>query len=118
LKLRPKTLIELAANARFLVAPRPIRPDEKAAKLLTPDARRLLADLLERLNGAGWQSKRLEDEVRAFAEKKGTKLGTVAQPLRAALTGSLASPGIFVVMEVLGREESLGRIDDAARSAD
>jgi len=118
LKLRPKTLIELAANSRFLVASRPIRPDEKAAKLLTPDARRLLADLLERLSGAEWQTKRLEDEVRAFAEKKGTKLGAVAQPLRAALTGSLASPGIFVVMEVLGREESLGRIADAARSAD
>jgi len=118
LKLRPKTLVELAANARFLVAPRPIRPDEKAAKLLTPDARQLLADLLERLSGAEWQTKRLEDEVRAFAEKKGRKLGAVAQPLRAALTGSLASPGIFVVMEVLGREESLGRIDDAARSAD
>ena len=118
LKLRPKTLVELAANARFLVAPRPIRPDEKAAKLLTPDARQLLADLLERLSGAEWQTKRLEDEVRAFAEKKGRKLGAVAQPLRAALTGSLASPGIFGVMEVLGREESLGRIDDAARSAD
>jgi len=118
LKLRPKTLVELAANARFLVAPRPIRPDEKAAKLLTPDARQLLADLLERLSGAEWQTKRLEHEVRAFAEKKGRKLGAVAQPLRAALTGSLASPGIFVVMEVLGREESLGRIDDAARSAD
>jgi glutamyl-tRNA synthetase len=118
LKLRPKTLVEFAANARFLVTSRPICPDEKAARLLTPDARRLLADLLARLGGIEWQPKRLEDEVRAFAEQNATKLGSVAQPLRAALTGSLASPGIFAVMEVLGREESLGRIADAAGSAD
>jgi glutamyl-tRNA synthetase len=117
LKLRPKTLVELAANARFLVAPRPIRPDDKAAKLLTPDARRLLAELLERLNGVEWQPERLEDEVRAFADQMGSKLGSIAQPLRAALTGSVASPGIFVVMKILGREESLGRIADAAGAA-
>jgi glutamyl-tRNA synthetase len=117
LKLRPKTLTELAAKAHFLVAPRPIRLDDKAAKLLTPEARRLLADLIDRLRGAEWQPERLEDEIRAFADEKGTKLGSVAQPLRAVLTGSLASPGIFVVMKILGREESLGRIDDAAGSA-
>jgi len=117
LKLRPKTLSELAANARFLVAPRPIRLDDKAAKLLTPEARRLLADLIDRLRGGEWQPERLEDEIRAFADEKGTKLGSVAQPLRAVLTGSLASPGIFVVMKILGREESLGRIADAAGSA-
>jgi glutamyl-tRNA synthetase len=117
LKLRPKTLAELAANACFLVAPRPIRLDEKAAKMLTPDARRLLADLVDRLRAPEWQPERLEDEVRSFADQKGTKLGSVAQPLRAALTGSLASPGLFVVMKVLGREESLGRIADAAGSA-
>jgi glutamyl-tRNA synthetase len=118
LKLRPKTLVELAANARFLAMPRPIQPDERAAKLLTPDARRLLADLAERLVGAEWEAERLEEKVRAFAEQKGMKLGSIAQPLRAALTGSLASPGIFVVMQVLGREESLGRLSDAARSGD
>src|SRR5215831_3747524 len=89
LKLRPKTLVELAANARFLVTLRPIWPDEKAARLLTPDARRLLADLLARLDGIEWQPKRLEEEVRAFAKQNGTKLSSVAQPLRAALTGSL-----------------------------
>jgi glutamyl-tRNA synthetase len=116
LRLRPKTLVELAANARFLVAPRPIRPDDKAERLLTSDARRLLADLLERLGGVEWRPEGLEAEIRAFAEQKGTKLGSIAQPLRAALTGSLASPGIFVVMKVLGREESLGRIADAAGS--
>jgi len=117
LKLRPKTLAELAANARFLVAPRPIRLDDKAAKLLTPDARQLLTDLLDRLRAPEWQPERLENEIRSFADQKGTKLGAIAQPLRAALTGSLASPGIFDVMKILGREESLGRIADAAGSA-
>ena len=116
LKLRPKTLVELAANARFLVTPRPIGPDDKAAKLLTSDARRLLADLRERLGSVEWHPERLETSAR-LRRAEGTKLGSLAQPLRAALTGSLASPGIFVVMQVLGREESLGRIADAARSA-
>ncbi|MBV9378907.1 MAG: glutamate--tRNA ligase, partial [Alphaproteobacteria bacterium] len=113
LKLRPKTLVELAANARFLVMPRPIRPDDKAAKLLTADARRLLADLSKLLRGAEWEPGRLEDAVRTFAGARNMKLGAVAQPLRAVLTGSLASPGIFSMMQVLGREESLGRIADA-----
>ena len=117
LKLRPKTLVELAANARFLVAPRPIPLDGKAERLLTRDARQLLADLIDRLRTAEWQPERLEEEVRAFADQKGTKLGSIAQPLRAVLTGSLASPGIFVVMKILGREESLGRIADAAGSS-
>jgi glutamyl-tRNA synthetase len=58
----------------------------------------------------------LEAELRRFAEGGGLKLGAIAQPLRAALTGSLASPGLFEVMEVLGREESLARIEDAAHA--
>jgi glutamyl-tRNA synthetase len=117
LKLRPKTLAELAGNARFLVAPRPIEPEDKAAKLLTPEARRVLAELLPRLQGAEWRPNCLEDEIRAFADEKGMRLGSIAQPLRAALTGSVASPGIFIVMEVLGRDETLGRIADTAQSA-
>jgi glutamyl-tRNA synthetase len=116
LKLRPKTVAELTANARFLVAPRPIRPDEKAAKLLTEEARRLLGELALRLDGVAWRADLLEERIREFAEDKAIKLGAVAQPLRGALTGSAASPGIFVVMEVLGREETLGRIADAASS--
>ena len=117
LKLRPKTLVELAVNARFLVVPRPIQPDEKAAKLLTPEARRLLSELLQRLKGAEWQPERLEEEIRSFADERGIKLGSVAQPLRAGLTGSVASPGIFIIMEILGRDETLGRIADAAELA-
>jgi glutamyl-tRNA synthetase len=116
LKLRPKTVAELGANARFLVARRPLRPDEKAVKLLTVDARRLLGELAPHLDGVTWQADALEECIRQFAEMKAVKLGAVAQPLRGALTGSAASPGIFVVMEVLGREETLGRIADAASS--
>jgi glutamyl-tRNA synthetase len=117
LKLRPKTLVELATNAGFLVTPRPIRPDEKAARLLTSAARELLAELGQRLERAEWRAPVLEEEIRSFADKKEAKIGAVAQPLRAALTGSVASPGIFVVMETLGREETLARIADAANLA-
>jgi glutamyl-tRNA synthetase len=116
LKLRPRTVVELAANARFLVAPRPIRPDEQATKLLTEEARRLLGQLAPRLGGI-WRADALEERVREFADMKAVKLGAVAQPLRGALTGSVASPGIFMVMEVLGREETLGRIADAVSLA-
>ncbi|MBV8089480.1 MAG: glutamate--tRNA ligase [Alphaproteobacteria bacterium] len=117
LKLRPKTLAELASNALFLVAPRPLTPDAKAAKLLTAEARVILGELASHLDGIAWQSEALEDRVRGFADEKAMKLGAVAQPLRGALTGSLASPGIFMVMEVLGREETLARIADAVASA-
>ncbi len=114
LKLRPKTLVELAANARFLVARRPIAPDAKAARLLSPEARRLLGEIAPVLGHGDWQAADLEERVRAFADEDDVPLGAIAQPLRAALTGSAASPGIFFVMEVLGRAESLGRIADAA----
>jgi glutamyl-tRNA synthetase len=114
LKLRPKTLSELAANARFLVATRPLRPDPAAAKLLTPDARKLLGELGARLDRVEWRPEVLEECVRALAADARMPLGAVAQPLRAALTGAVASPGIFFVMAVLGREETLARIADAA----
>jgi glutamyl-tRNA synthetase len=114
LKLRPKTLVELTDNARFLVAQRPVKPDDKAAKLLTIDARRLLAELRERLQHTQWRPESLEEEIRLFANERAIKLGSVAQPLRVALTGSVASPGIFIVMGILGRGETLGRIADAA----
>jgi glutamyl-tRNA synthetase len=114
LKLRPKTLAELADNAQFLVAGRPLQPDDKAAKLLTSEARGLLSELRPELDRADWRVEPLEEKVRAFTERKAIKLGAVAQPLRAALTGRTASPGLFFMMEVLGREETLARIADAA----
>jgi glutamyl-tRNA synthetase len=115
LKPRAKTIVELAEKARFYVAPRPIPPAADAAKALTPEARDKLGALAADLAAVEWQAAPLEAKLRDFAERGGHKLGAVAQPLRAALTGSLASPGIFEVMEVLGREESLARIEDAAR---
>ena len=118
LKPRAKTIVELAEKAWFYVAPRPIQPTPDAAKLLKPEARHLLGELAAGLNGAEWRAEPLEQRLRDFADSKNVKFGAVAQPLRAALTGSTASPGIFEVMEALGRDESLGRIADAAGGAD
>ena len=120
LKPRAKTIVELVEKARFYVASRPIRPSGDAAKVLTAEARERLGALavdLANLPDAEWRAAVLEERLRSFADAQGVKLGTVAQPLRAALTSSLASPGIFEVREVLGRDESLGRIADAAGAA-
>ncbi|MFQ6017831.1 MAG: glutamate--tRNA ligase [Kiloniellaceae bacterium] len=113
LKPRAKTLQELAANAIFYVAERPIPISDKAAKLLSDEARARLARLVPGLEMLGdWRAAALEETVRRFAEAEAVKLGEVAQPLRAALTGSNASPGIFEVMAILGRAEALDRIAD------
>jgi len=117
LKPRAKTIVELAEKARFYVAVRPILPGPDAVKALTGEARASLAALSTELIGVAWEHEALEQKLREFAVAHGVKLGAVAQPLRAALTGSLASPGIFEVMEVLGREESLSRIADAVSAA-
>lgn len=113
LKPRAKTLEELSARAAFYVAERPLALSPKAEKLLGGDARLRLAPLRDRLSTVDpWSEKSLETAVRATADDLGIKLGQVAQPLRAALTGSDASPGLFEVMAVLGRKETLARIDD------
>ncbi|WP_309086531.1 glutamate--tRNA ligase [Chelativorans sp.] len=118
LKERSKTLVELMDGAGFLVAERPIAPDEKAAALLDQDGRTILAELAEEFASLSeWTVESTEAVVRAYAERTGRKLGKVAQPLRAALTGRTTSPGIFDVLAVLGREESLGRIRDQAAGA-
>jgi glutamyl-tRNA synthetase len=115
LKPRASTLADLTERAKFYVAPRPVPIDDKAAKLLDAAARACLADLAAALRTQRhWTEAELEVTVRAHATTTGAKLSDVAQPLRAALTGSMASPGIFEVMTVLGREEVLGRVTDAA----
>ena len=115
LKERAKTLVELADGARFIVAERPLALDDNAASLLTADARALLVDLSEDLKTLEpWGAETTEQAVRAFAERKGIKLGSVAQPLRAVLTGRTTSPPIFDVLAVLGKSESLGRLQDQA----
>ncbi|RXF74691.1 glutamate--tRNA ligase [Hansschlegelia zhihuaiae] len=115
LKERAKTLVELVDGARFLIDERPLAVEPAAAGLLTSDARDLLARLSERLSALEpWTAEGAEAVVRAVADDAGVKLGALAQPLRAALTGRKTSPGIFDVLVALGREESLGRIEDQA----
>jgi glutamyl-tRNA synthetase len=113
LKPRAANLIELADGAGFLFRTRPLDIADDAAPLLQGEAHALLARLHAALDGsAAWNTEALEAAVREVAEAAGVKLGAVAQPLRAALTGRRTSPGIFDVLELLGREESLGRIAD------
>ena len=115
LKERAKTLVELIESARYLYADRPIVPNEKAAALLTPEARAMIGELIPTLEKVEpWTTSTIEESVRTFAEGSGRKLGAVAQPLRAALTGRPTSPGIFDVLAVLGKDESLARVRDQA----
>jgi glutamyl-tRNA synthetase len=113
LKERAKTLVELMDGAKFLFAKRPLQLDEKAAVLLDADGRQRLAEVVKALEGvASWDVAATEAAMRQLSETSGAKLGQLAQPLRAALTGQATSPGIFDVLAVLGREESLGRLKD------
>jgi glutamyl-tRNA synthetase len=115
LKERAKTLVELIESARYLYADRPLALDDKAQALMTADARGLLGNLARDFAGIEtWSAATTEAAVRAYAERAGVKLGAVAQPLRAALTGRTTSPGIFEVLGVLGKAESLARIGDQA----
>jgi glutamyl-tRNA synthetase len=113
LKERAKTLVELADSAGYLFAQRPLPLDEKAAGILDADARAVLAKAADALASVrNWTAQDTEAAVRDVAEAGGLKLGKVAQPLRAALTGRSTSPGVFDVLAVLGRDESLARIRD------
>jgi glutamyl-tRNA synthetase len=111
LKERAKTLVELFEGARFITAGRPLQIEQKAAAVLTPQARKLLTEVAQALETVEpWTAETIEPAVRAFAERQGVKLGNIAQPLRAALTGRITSPPIFDVLAVLGKAESLSRI--------
>src|SRR3546814_1251646 len=115
LKARAKTVVELAENAAFYVRGRPLPMDSAASRLLDGAGRESVADVAAGIAGIdGWNAAALEDWVRAFAETRNLKLGKVAQPLRAALTGAGTSPPIFEAMAILGRAETLGRLTDAA----
>jgi glutamyl-tRNA synthetase len=114
LKERAKTLLELLDNASYLYATRPLALDDKAAHLVA-DGRERLAGVIPRLAAVPeWTAGDTEAAVRSFADDHGLKLGQIAQPLRAALTGRSTSPGLFEVMAVLGREETLARLEDQA----
>jgi glutamyl-tRNA synthetase len=113
LKMRAANINELADGARFLFATRPLAMDDAAAALLADPAPATLKAAHAALDAVhNWDTEALEAAVRGVAETLGIKLGQVAQPLRAALTGRKTSPGIFDVLVSLGREESLGRIAD------
>lgn len=117
LKARARTLVELAANAMIYVRPRPIPLDAKAAAILTAEMRGPLAELAAPLAIlADWTEPAIESACRAAAEARGQGFGKLAQALRAALTGTTVSPGLFEVMRVLGRGEVLARMEDAALS--
>ena len=116
LKERAKTLVELTDNAQFLFAKRPLAMDAKAAALLTDEAKSHLKALAIRFESLEpWDAPSTEAVVRSYAEKTSAKLGAVAQPLRAALTGRATSPGIFDVLAVLGRAEAIGRLRDQSK---
>ena len=113
LKQRAKTLVDLTESALFYVRQRPLALDEKAAKQMDADGKAVVSALRDRLSQeTAWTREQLEEAVRIFSEEKELKLGKVAQPLRAALSGSTVSPPIFEVMELLGKDESLARLGD------
>ena len=113
LKTRARDILELADGAAFLFKSRPLALDDKARGLLDGDAKALLGQISARLNAeADWTAGALEANLKAYAEELGLGLGKLAQPLRAALTGQTTSPGIFDVLALLGRDESLARIGD------
>jgi glutamyl-tRNA synthetase len=110
LKERAKTLVELAASAEFLARRVPLPFEPKAQALLSDDARAMLRELADTLYGTEFSPPAIDAALRTYAEAHGKKLGQVAQPLRAALTGSTTSPGIDAVLAALGRDEALARL--------
>jgi len=116
LKERAKTLLELSQAAEFLFTDGPRDLDEAAAKLLSPEGRTALSAVLPALEATDWSGPALEAAARAHAEAGGLKLGQVAQPLRAALTGKASSPPLFEMLALLGQTESLNRLRAYARS--
>ena len=113
LKERAKTLPELLEKAHFVLTSRPIEPDEKAAKALDDVSRGILAELTPQLQSVSWERDTLESAVSAVAEANDTKLGKLAGPLRTVLAGRAVSPSVFDMMLVLGRDETLARLNDA-----
>jgi glutamyl-tRNA synthetase len=117
LKDRAKTLPELLDKAHFVLAPTPIEPDEKAAAALASVSRGILEELTSHLQNASWTREELEGAATRVAEAHGTKFGKLAAPLRAALAGRTVSPSVFDMMLVLGRAETLARLERASGAA-
>ncbi len=117
LKEKAKTLNELAKSSKFLFNQRPITPDEKAEKILDENSIEILGKLLPELKLLEvWNAENLSTMIREFCDSAGLKLGKVAQPIRCAVAGTPSAPGVFEVMELFGREETLARISDQVKS--
>lgn len=115
LKTRAETLVQLAENAAFYVASVPLDFDEKARKFLNDDTKPVISDFADALEAhQDWSEAAIEQLARDFAEQKDLKLGKLAQPLRAALTGRTVSPSVFDILAVLGKKESVLRLRSAA----
>ena len=113
LKQRAKDLVEMAESAKFLFRQRPLKLDNKAAKLINRDSQAIISKLIDELESlATWEIEALEAQIRSFSDSQSLKMGKIAQPLRAMLTGSTISPGIFDVLFSLGQEETLARLRD------
>ena len=115
LKERAKTYPELLEKAYFALSTRPIEPEEKAAKQLDAEGRTLLSELTPHLQSASWTRDALEAAANDFAAAHDIKFGKMAGPMRAALAGRAATPSVFDMMMVLGQEETLARLTDAAK---
>ena len=113
LKERAKNFPQLLEKAAFALASRPIEPDEKAAKLLDDVSRGILKQLTPKLQDVSWTRDALEEVATKVAEANDAKFGKIAGPLRAALAGRTATPSVFDMMLVLGREETVARLTDA-----
>jgi glutamyl-tRNA synthetase len=113
LQPRAKTVLELIDLAQFIYVARPVPIEAGAAEHLGPEARSNIGEFTQILRGLNdWSVAGIDAAARAFAEQKGLKLGKIAQPLRAALTGRTISPGIFEVMILIGKDETLARLSD------
>ena len=114
LKARSKTIVELSEVASIYYLKRPLKYTPEASELLTGENLCLLSELLEKFSAIHWSQSELELEAKNLAKNRSIKLGLIAQPLRAAITGKTASPSIFEVMYILGRDESIARLSDIA----
>ena len=114
LKTSAKTLPQLLEKARFATVSRPIDLDEKAEKALDEVSRGILKELTPQLQNGSWDRNTLEDTLNGLAEAHDLKFGKLAAPLRAALAGRAVTPSVFDMMLVLGRDETIARLEDAS----
>jgi glutamyl-tRNA synthetase len=117
IKERAKTILQILDMAHYILGEPPFLPDAAGAKVLGSVSHGMLERLTSHLQHASWTASELDAAVRDFAGAEGLTLGKVAQPIRVALTGRTVSPGVFDMLEILGREESLARLEDCAKRA-